>query len=131
MSTSDSPASSTEAYAAVEKASRSSRGTLYAPSVLERAAELLTDMWAAGERHGVTAPEWAWAVDLAGGALDVVSRRYERPEKERTNVSPSRTARRTGTAFTPARPSPATPPPARRPARPAGSARAVAGSGSG
>ncbi|MFE7429792.1 hypothetical protein [Streptomyces sp. NPDC057545] len=80
----DGPSYSTEAYAAVEKASRSHRGTLYAPSVLEHAAELLTDLWAAGERHGVTALEWGWAVDLASGALDVVSRRYERPEKERT-----------------------------------------------
>ncbi|MDN3262896.1 hypothetical protein QWJ26_24430 [Streptomyces sp. CSDS2] len=80
----DGPAYTTEAYAAVEKASRSHRTTLYVPSVLEHAAELLTDLWAAGERHGVTASEWGWAVDLAGGALDVVSRRYERPEKERT-----------------------------------------------
>ncbi|MDX2692218.1 hypothetical protein, partial [Streptomyces ipomoeae] len=78
------PDVSTAAYAAVEKASRSHRGTLYAPSVLEHAAELLTDLWAASERHGVTAPEWGWTIDLASGALDVVSRRYERPEKERT-----------------------------------------------
>ncbi|MCS0605993.1 hypothetical protein NX794_33015 [Streptomyces sp. LP11] len=80
----DGPAYSTEAYAAVEKAGRSHRTTLYAPSVLEQAAELLTDLWSAGERHGVTASEWGWSVDLASGALDVVSRRYERPEKERT-----------------------------------------------
>ncbi|MFD7867598.1 hypothetical protein [Streptomyces sp. NPDC059783] len=74
----------TEAYAAVEKAARSGRGTLYAPSVLEHAAELLTDLWAAGERHGVTASEWGWSVDLPSGALDVVARPYERPKTERT-----------------------------------------------
>lgn len=83
--TTDGPVFTTEAYAAVEKAAKSSRGTLYAPSVLERAAALLTDLWAAGERHGVAASEWGWAADLAGGALDVVTRRYERPEKERTS----------------------------------------------
>ncbi|MFF6903372.1 hypothetical protein [Streptomyces hydrogenans] len=82
--TTDGPAYTTEAYVAVEKAAKSHRNTLYAPSVLEHAAELLTGLWATGERHGVTASEWGWAVDLAGGALDVVSRRYERPEKERT-----------------------------------------------
>ncbi|MEV5598901.1 hypothetical protein [Streptomyces sp. NPDC052496] len=78
------PVYSPEAYTAIEKAARSHR-TLYAPSVLEHAAELLTGLWATGERHGVTASEWGWAVDLAGGALDVVSRRYERPAKERTS----------------------------------------------
>ncbi|MFH8620143.1 hypothetical protein ACH4E8_34385 [Streptomyces sp. NPDC017979] len=78
------PAYSSEAYAAVVKAGRSHRNTLYVPSVLEQAAELLTDLWSAGERHGVTAAEWGWTVDLASGALDVVARRYERPEKERT-----------------------------------------------
>ncbi|MGW1037860.1 hypothetical protein ACWD4Z_37450 [Streptomyces antibioticus] len=78
------PVFSTEAYAAVEKAARSGRGTLYAPSVLEHAAELLTELWAAGERHGVTASEWGWSVDLPSGALDVVARPYERPKEERT-----------------------------------------------
>lgn len=79
----DGPVLSTEAYAAVEKAARSRRG-LYAPSVLEHAAELLADLWAAGECRGVLASEWGWAIDLPGGALDVVSRRYEHPETERT-----------------------------------------------
>ncbi|MFJ9412518.1 hypothetical protein [Streptomyces sp. NPDC101393] len=74
----------TEAYAAVEKAAKS-RHALYVPSVLEHAAALLTDLWAAGERHGVAPSEWGWAADLAGGALDVVTRRYERPETERTS----------------------------------------------
>lgn len=83
--TTDGPAYTTEAYAAVEKAANSRR-SLYAPSVLEHAAELLTDLWATGERHGVTASEWGWTTDLAGGTLDVVARRYERPEKERTST---------------------------------------------
>lgn len=78
------PVYSPEAYTAVEKAAKSHRTILYVPSVLEHAAELLTDLWAAGERHGVTASDWGWSVDLPSGALDVVSRRYERPEKERT-----------------------------------------------
>ncbi|MFJ4342928.1 hypothetical protein [Streptomyces sp. NPDC088915] len=80
----DGPAYSAEAYAAVEKAARSQRGTLYAPSVLEQAAKLLTDLWATSERHGVTAAEWEWSADLASGALDVVARPYERPKTERT-----------------------------------------------
>src|SRR3954468_22250431 len=89
MSTTDStatdgPVFSTEAYASVEKAANSRR-SLYAPSVLEHAAELLTDLWNTGEKHGVTASEWEWAVDLPGGALDVVARRYGRPEAERTS----------------------------------------------
>ncbi|MBZ3918133.1 hypothetical protein [Streptomyces acidiscabies] len=79
----DGPVFSAEAYAAVEKAAASLR-CLYAPSVLEHAAELLTDLWAAGERHGVTTSDWGWAADLPGGALSVVARRYERPETERT-----------------------------------------------
>ncbi|MFD5328939.1 hypothetical protein [Streptomyces sp. NPDC127092] len=90
MSTTDSaapegPVFSTEAYAAVEKAAKSRRA-LYVPSVLEHAAELLTDLWAAGERHGVTASDWGWVADLPGGALDAVSRQYERtPDPERTS----------------------------------------------
>ncbi|MGW1252277.1 hypothetical protein [Streptomyces sp. NPDC002535] len=99
-STPDGPVFTTEAHAAVEKAARSQRGTLYAPSVLEHAAELLTDLWAAGERHGVTASEWGWAVDLASGALDVVSRRYERPTTERTTEETLTLARHLREALT-------------------------------
>ncbi|MFH8520293.1 hypothetical protein ACH4CE_35520 [Streptomyces gelaticus] len=89
MSTTDStapegPVFSPEAYAAVEKAA-SSRRSLYVPSVLEHAAELLTALWAAGEQHGVTPTEWGWVSDLAGGTLDVVARQYESaPKPERT-----------------------------------------------
>jgi hypothetical protein len=80
----DGPVFSTEAYAAVEKAANSRRA-LYAPSVLEHAAELLTALWAAGEQHGVTPAEWGWTTDLSGGTLDVVSRQYESaPKPERT-----------------------------------------------
>ncbi|WP_431776498.1 hypothetical protein [Streptomyces cucumeris] len=89
MSTTDStapdgPVFSTEAYAAVEKAAKERRA-LYVPSVLEHAAELLTALWAAGEKHGVAPAEWGWVSDLAGGTLDVVSRQYESaPKPERT-----------------------------------------------
>ncbi|MFJ4745412.1 hypothetical protein [Streptomyces sp. NPDC088775] len=90
MSTTDSavhgPAYSTEAYAAVEEAANSRR-SLYVPSVLEHAAELLTALWAAGEKHGVTPSEWGWTTDLAGGTLDVVSRQYaSAPKPERTHA---------------------------------------------
>lgn len=78
------PVFSTEAYAAVEKAAKS-RHALYAPSVLEHAAELLTDLWTAGERHGVAPGDWAWVTGLADASVDVVARQYGRPEKERTH----------------------------------------------
>lgn len=73
--TAEGPAYTTEAYAAVEKAAKSLR-SLYAPSVLQHAAALLTDLWAAGERHGVERKEWSWATDLASGALEVIASRY-------------------------------------------------------
>ncbi|BDT39470.1 hypothetical protein [Streptomyces yaizuensis] len=66
----------TEAYAAVEKAS-ASRRSLYAPSILEHAARLLTTLWSAGEQHGITPDDWKRTTDLAGGTLDVVARPYE------------------------------------------------------
>ncbi len=82
--TTDGPAYTTEAYAAIEKAANSRR-SLYVPSVLDHAAELLTALWAAGEKHGVAPAEWGWTTDLAGGTLDVVSRQYESaPKPERT-----------------------------------------------
>ncbi|MFB7584594.1 hypothetical protein [Streptomyces hydrogenans] len=89
MSTTDSaapegPVFSTEAYAAVEKAAKSRRA-LYVPSVLEHAAELLTDLWAAGEKHGVAQGEWTWVTGLADASVDVVARQYESaPKPERT-----------------------------------------------
>ncbi|MEK8174999.1 hypothetical protein NKH77_55845 [Streptomyces sp. M19] len=49
------PVFSAEAYAAVEKAAKSLH-SLYVPSVLEHAAELLTTLWAAGEQHGSPPP---------------------------------------------------------------------------
>ncbi|MGW3414565.1 hypothetical protein [Streptomyces sp. NPDC000888] len=83
MSTTDTDPS-TAAHAAVEKAATGLR-TLYAPSVLDEAAALLSDLWAAGERHGVPPKEWDWAVSLAGGALEVIASRYTRtPDTERT-----------------------------------------------
>ncbi|MFE4658199.1 hypothetical protein ACFRFJ_16130 [Streptomyces hydrogenans] len=82
--TTDGPAYTTEAYAAVEKAA-GSRRALYVPSVLEHAAELLTDLWATGEKHGVAQGEWAWVTGLADAAVDVVARQYDRaPKPERT-----------------------------------------------
>ena len=77
----ENPRFSAAAYAAVEKAA-DSRCSPHAPSVLERAAELLTDLWATGERHGVTTTEWDWTVDLAGSVLDIVALRCGRPESE-------------------------------------------------
>jgi hypothetical protein len=75
---------STAARAAVDKAAASLRA-LYAPSVLDQAAALLTDLWATGQRHGVEPKEWGWAVDLASGALEAVASRYTRtPDPERT-----------------------------------------------
>ncbi|MFJ4343194.1 hypothetical protein [Streptomyces sp. NPDC088915] len=80
--TTDGPAYTTEAYAAVEKAAKGRRD-LYVPSVLEHAAELLTALWAAGEQHGVTPGDWDWSTSLGAAALDVVSRQYEHPKPER------------------------------------------------
>ncbi|MGW3200102.1 hypothetical protein ACWDBD_37160 [Streptomyces sp. NPDC001118] len=78
------PVFSIEAYVAVEKATNSLRA-LYVPSVLEHAAALLTDLWAAGGRHGVERKEWDWAVNLASGALEVIASRYTHtPDPERT-----------------------------------------------
>jgi hypothetical protein len=75
----------TDPITAVDKAA-ASRRALYAPSVLQEAAALLTDLWAAGERHNVTSKEWGWTVNLPGGALDVIGRRYEEaPAPERTH----------------------------------------------
>ncbi|MYR41264.1 hypothetical protein [Streptomyces sp. SID5910] len=80
----DGPVFSTEAYVAVEKAAKPLH-CLYAPSVLEHAAELLTALWAAGEKHGVPVSEWSWTGDLAGSALGAVARQYESaPKPERT-----------------------------------------------
>ncbi|MFE2529047.1 hypothetical protein ACFXEL_33020 [Streptomyces sp. NPDC059382] len=90
MSTTDSaatagPSCSTEAYKAIEKAA-AGRRCLYVPSVLEHAAELLTALWATGEKHNVSPDEWAWMTDLAGGTLDVVARQYGKtPDPERTH----------------------------------------------
>ncbi|MFE7442371.1 hypothetical protein ACFU7X_18190 [Streptomyces chartreusis] len=79
------PDVSTAAYAAVEKASASLR-SFHVPSILEEAAALLADLWAAGEKHGVPPKEWGWAVNLASGALEVISSRYtQTPDPERTN----------------------------------------------
>jgi hypothetical protein len=75
---------SAEARAAVDKAAASLRA-LYAPSVLDQAAALLTDLWTTGQQHGVEPREWGFAADLATGALEVVADRYTRaPDPERT-----------------------------------------------
>ncbi|MEV6424987.1 hypothetical protein [Streptomyces sp. NPDC051662] len=72
------------AHAAVEKAATGLRA-LYAPSVLDEAAALLSDLWAVGERHGVPPKAWDWTVSLASGALEVIASRYTRtPGPERT-----------------------------------------------
>jgi hypothetical protein len=72
----DGPAFTTEAYAAVEKAAKL-RHALYVPSVLEHAAELLTDVWATGKRHGVDPGDWASVTGLPDACVDVVARQYE------------------------------------------------------
>lgn len=75
-----------EALAAVEKAAEGVRGTLYTLSVLDEAAEMLVELWAVGESRGVGRRHWGEAaVDLAGGALDVIGARYRGPvQPERT-----------------------------------------------
>jgi len=56
--------------AAVRRGARR-RACLYAKPVLERAADLLSEVIAVGERYGV--PAARWDVDLAGAALDAIS----------------------------------------------------------
>ncbi|TLQ39007.1 hypothetical protein [Streptomyces marianii] len=78
------PEKDTTALAAIEKAAAGGR-TLYAPSVMDEAAELLTELWAAGERHGVTPTDWSWTTSLPSAALDVIARRHtSAPDPERT-----------------------------------------------
>ncbi|WP_406466226.1 hypothetical protein OHB07_38135 [Streptomyces sp. NBC_00111] len=67
---------SAEAYAAVEKAVESQG--FYAPIVLAEAAELLTDLWAAGARRGVAPADWASVVNLAVVARNIVTKKYGR-----------------------------------------------------
>src|SRR5262249_4294644 len=40
----------------------------------------------AGQRHGVTAADWTWNTDLADACVGVISQRYSRSPKERTNA---------------------------------------------
>jgi hypothetical protein len=88
MTTTDSTATeglfSPEAHTAVAKAAKG-RHALYVPSVLEQAAELLTDLWATGKRHGVDPGDWAAVAGLADACVDVTSRQYgSAPDPERT-----------------------------------------------
>lgn len=39
---------------------------------IQAATELLTDLLAAAEKHGVTLADFDWTIDLPGGCLDVV-----------------------------------------------------------
>lgn len=81
----DGPTFTDQAYASIERAA-GNRRDLYAPSVLQQAAALLTDLWDAGSRHGVTTDAWSWSTDLGGATLDVITRPYDRaPSPERTH----------------------------------------------
>lgn len=42
------------------------------PQMEESAAGLLADVWAAGERHGVSPETWSWVADLPACVLSVV-----------------------------------------------------------
>lgn len=42
------------------------------PEMEETAAGLLADVWAAGERHGVSPETWSWVADLPACALSLV-----------------------------------------------------------
>lgn len=54
------------------------RSTLYAKPVIDRAAALLVDLWAAGEKHGVGPGEWNAVAHLSSDVLDVL--RYPIPQ---------------------------------------------------
>ena len=43
------------------------------PEMEEVAAGLLADVWAAGERHGVSPETWSWVADLPACVLSLVS----------------------------------------------------------
>jgi hypothetical protein len=58
--------------AAEVRAIASRRRRFYTTPALDQAAALLTDLYAAGERHGVTPDRWGWVADLAGAAVDVL-----------------------------------------------------------
>ncbi|WP_331768172.1 hypothetical protein [Embleya sp. NBC_00896] len=82
----DHPMFSAEAYAAVEAAAEG-LPALYVPSVLEHAAELLTSLWAIGDRHSVPPAQWSWTGNMAEGVLDLAACPYERDlETERTDA---------------------------------------------
>lgn len=53
--------------------------TWYSRPTLDTAAALLTDLWAAGERHGVDPQGWATVVDVPSGVLDLMHYRGEIP----------------------------------------------------
>ena len=81
--------SETTADTALEKvekaAAQYAHASLYAPSVLAEAAALLTDLWATGERHGVSAESWTWTTSLPDAALSVTAHKYRQtPTPERT-----------------------------------------------
>jgi hypothetical protein len=42
------------------------------PEQEERAARLLTELWLAGERRGITPDTWTWVANLPDAALDAV-----------------------------------------------------------
>jgi hypothetical protein len=42
------------------------------PEMEDTAAGLLVDVWAAGERHGVSPETWSWVADLPACALSLV-----------------------------------------------------------
>jgi hypothetical protein len=73
----DRPIFSAEAYAAVEAAAER-LPTLYVPSVLEHAAELLTSLWAIGGEHSMPPAQWSWTENMAEGVLDLAACPYER-----------------------------------------------------
>jgi hypothetical protein len=74
----------TAALSVVEQAADRVHGTLHTPSVLRKAAALLSDLWAAGERHGVAPEEWSLTLNVQYVALGVVSRRTAPPTATRS-----------------------------------------------
>ncbi|MFJ5645782.1 hypothetical protein [Streptomyces sp. NPDC093223] len=72
--------SDTAALDAAKVAIRTATGrggrVLYAPSVLDEAADLLSKLFAAGQEHRIEPDDWAGVTSLPMGVLDVLAGRY-------------------------------------------------------
>jgi len=80
------PATPTPRPASVERIRKiyDSYTGLYAPSVIEEAAQLLDELLAVAHRHGHTDPRSDAAGWLAQAAAEAVSTKYRRPDEDRT-----------------------------------------------